>query len=283
MGVSRRTFLQGSLAGGVTLRSAGSARSQGAGPTDSDLAYLSIVQASELMRTRQLSPLELIQAVLKRIDEVEPRVQAFNTIARDEALRAARVAEQEIVSGRYRGPLHGIPVGFKDTHYTRGIETTAGSPQLEGFIPTYDATVVARLKEAGAILVGKTRLPAFSMGGNTPSHNPWDVINVIDQIRERRKTLAALLGHSAAIRLPSLASLFDEFVDLGGIPSVNQRLQSHETRAPRSSRMPFILIFLIHGHGQKRNTNHSTHAGQLADHGITPVGKSGGIHQGARH
>ena len=73
MGVSRRTFLQGALAGGVALRSAGSARSQGAGPTDSDLPYLSIVQASELMRTKQLSPLELIQAVLKRIDEVEPR------------------------------------------------------------------------------------------------------------------------------------------------------------------------------------------------------------------
>ena len=175
MGVSRRTFLQGALAGGVALRSAGSARSQGAGPTDTDLPYSSIVQASELMRTKQLSPLELIQAVLKRIDEVEPRVQAFHTIARDEALRAARVAEQEIMSGRYRGPLHGIPVGFKDTHYTRGVETTAGSPQLEGFIPTYDATVVARLKEAGAILVGKTRLPAFSMGGDTPSHNPWDL------------------------------------------------------------------------------------------------------------
>ncbi len=175
MGVSRRTFLQGSLTGAVALRSTGSARSQGADPTDSDLPYLSIVQASELMRTKRLSPLELIQAVLKRIDEVEPRVQAFNTIARDEALQAARVAEQEITSGRYRGPLHGIPVGFKDTHYTRGIETTAGSPQLEGFIPTYDASVVARLKEAGAILVGKTRLPAFSMGGDTPSHNPWDL------------------------------------------------------------------------------------------------------------
>ena len=132
MGVSRRTFLQGSLAGGMALRSTGSARSQGAGPTDSDLPYMSIVQASELMRTQQLSPLELIQAVLKRIDEVEPKVQAFNTIARDEALRAARVAEQEIMSGRYRGPLHGIPVGVKDTNYTRGIETPAGSPQLRG-------------------------------------------------------------------------------------------------------------------------------------------------------
>ena len=95
------------------MRSTRSARSQGRGLTDSDLPYLSIVQAAELMRTKQLSPLELIRAVLKRIDEVEPKVQAFNTIARDEALQAARVAEQEIINGRYRGPLHGIPVGSR--------------------------------------------------------------------------------------------------------------------------------------------------------------------------
>ena len=111
MSVTRRTFLQGSLAGAVASRSTSSAQSQGAAPASSDLPYLSIVQAAELIRTRQISPVELIQAVFKRIDEVEPRVQAFITLARDEALEAARLAEQEIRSRQYRGPLHGIPVG----------------------------------------------------------------------------------------------------------------------------------------------------------------------------
>ena len=172
MGVSRRTFLKSSVAGAAALSSVGRAASQ-AGSTD--LHYLSIAEAAELIRTRRLSPLELTQAVLERIDQVESKVLAFVTVARDEALEVARSAQEEIARGQYRGPLHGIPVGFKDTTYTRGIKSTAGSPLLVDFTPTYDATVVSRLKEAGAIVVGKTRLPAFSMGGNTPSHNPWDL------------------------------------------------------------------------------------------------------------
>ncbi|MDA2933194.1 amidase family protein [Acidobacteria bacterium AH-259-D05] len=176
MSVSRRAFLKGSLAGAAALPAVRSAWSQAGGSaSQSDLHYLSIAQAAELIRTKQLSPLELTQAVLDRIDQVEPKVHAFVTVARDEALEAARSAQEEIARGEYRGPLHGIPVGVKDTHYSKGIKTTAGSEQLEDFIPTYDATVVARLKQAGAILMGKTRLPAFSMGGNTPSANPWDL------------------------------------------------------------------------------------------------------------
>ena len=172
MSVSRRTFLKGSVAGAAALSSISQAASQ-ANP--SGLNYLSIAEAAELIRTRQLSPLELTQAILDRIDQVESRVLAFVTVARDEALQAARTAQEEIARGQYRGPLHGIPFGVKDTHYSKGIKSTAGSPLLADFIPTYDATVVARMKEAGAILVGKTRLPAFSMGGDTPSHNPWNL------------------------------------------------------------------------------------------------------------
>ncbi len=172
MGVSRRTFLKGSVSGAAALSSMSRATSQ-VGSTD--LHYLSIAEAAELIRTRQLSPLELTQATLDRIDQVESKVLAFVTVARDEALGAARAAQEDISRGRYRGPMHGVPVGFKDTTYTKGIKSTAGSPLLADFIPTYDATVVARLKKAGAIVVGKTRLPAFSMGGDTPSHNPWDL------------------------------------------------------------------------------------------------------------
>ncbi len=172
MSVSRRTFLKGSVAGAAALSTISQATSQA---NASELNYLSIAEAAELIRTRQLSPLELTQAILDRIDQVESRVLAFVTVARDEALQAARTAQEEIARGQYRGPLHGIPFGVKDTHYSKGIKSTAGSPLLADFIPTYDATVVARMKEAGAILVGKTRLPAFSMGGDTPSHNPWNL------------------------------------------------------------------------------------------------------------
>jgi aspartyl-tRNA(Asn)/glutamyl-tRNA(Gln) amidotransferase subunit A len=89
---------------------------------------------------------------------------------------AARAAERDIQQGKYRGPLHGIPVGVKDTHYTQGILTTAASPVLKDFIPDFDCTIVRRMKEAGAILIGKLNLPEFSFGGYTPGcNNPWDL------------------------------------------------------------------------------------------------------------
>jgi aspartyl-tRNA(Asn)/glutamyl-tRNA(Gln) amidotransferase subunit A len=141
-----------------------------------ELPYLSIAEAAGLIRKRKLSPVELVKALLSRIDEVEPRAHAFITVLGEESLRAARSAEKEIARKKYRGPLHGIPVGVKDTHYTKGIKTTAATPILADFIPKFDATVVKRLKEAGAILLGKMNLPEFSFGGLTPgTNNPWDL------------------------------------------------------------------------------------------------------------
>jgi aspartyl-tRNA(Asn)/glutamyl-tRNA(Gln) amidotransferase subunit A len=141
-----------------------------------DLARLTIVQASARLRARTLSSVELTQATLDRIARVEPRVGAFITIVADRALDAARQADREIAAGRYRGPLHGIPFGVKDTYYTRGIRTTAGSPVLDEFVPDSDAAIVERMKTAGAVLVGKLKLPEFSFGGTTPGcHNPWDL------------------------------------------------------------------------------------------------------------
>ena len=176
MELSRRIFLKHSLAGMAAMPSFQPTKLQRSGSIrKSDLPYLSIAETSALLRQRQLSPVELTEAILGRIDQLEPKLHAFITISRDEAIEAARLAETEITSGKYRGPLHGIPVGVKDTHYTKGIKTTAGTPLLADFIPSFDATVVARLKDAGAILIGKTNLPAFSFGGDTPSHNPWDL------------------------------------------------------------------------------------------------------------
>lgn len=119
-----------------------------------EIPYLSIKEASTLIRLKKLSPVELVRAVLARIDRIEPKVHAFVTLLAENALLAAQAAEREIARKKYRGPLHGIPVGVKDTHYTKGIKTTAATPALADFVPSFDATVVERLKDAGAILLG---------------------------------------------------------------------------------------------------------------------------------
>jgi aspartyl-tRNA(Asn)/glutamyl-tRNA(Gln) amidotransferase subunit A len=187
MDVSRRSFLAGSLALAATTRGVSTSaevrqRSGARVPGRTDLPYLTIAEAAPLLRSRRLSPVELTQALLERIDRIEPAVHAFITVTRDEAMRAARAAEQDIAAGKYRGPLHGIPFAVKDTHYTQGIRTTANTPVLADFVPTFDATVVRRLKDAGAILFGKLSLPEFSFGGSPvgggdfpDSANPWDL------------------------------------------------------------------------------------------------------------
>jgi len=140
------------------------------------LPALTIAEAARRISRKQLSPVELTEGVLARIAAVDPHGGAFITVTGDEALAAARLAEREIQQGRYRGPLHGIPVGVKDTYYTKGIRTTAASRVLQDFVPEFDAAVVERMKAGGAILIGKLNLPEFSFGGYTPgSHNPWDL------------------------------------------------------------------------------------------------------------
>jgi len=182
--VSRRSFLAGTIGAACASPASAQPRQQTSArvPAATELPYLDIGQAAALLRGRRLSPVELLQAILDRIDRIEPRVHAFLTVTADEAMRAARIAEQEITAGKYRGPLHGIPFGVKDTHYTKGIRTTANTPVLSTFIPEFDATVVTRLKQAGAVLVGKLSLPEFSFGGSpvgggefSDATNPWDL------------------------------------------------------------------------------------------------------------
>jgi aspartyl-tRNA(Asn)/glutamyl-tRNA(Gln) amidotransferase subunit A len=187
MDISRRRFLGSSVAAAVgspllTERQPPSpTRTAAQLPSRDELSFLSLTHAASLLRSRRLSPVELTAAILDRIDRVDPKVGAFITVMREEAMRAARTAESEIAAGRYRGPLHGIPIGVKDTHYTRGTRTTANTPVLVDFIPDFDATVVTRLKAAGAVLVGKMKLPEFSFGGASvgaafpDANNPWDL------------------------------------------------------------------------------------------------------------
>jgi aspartyl-tRNA(Asn)/glutamyl-tRNA(Gln) amidotransferase subunit A len=149
-----------------------------------NLTSLTLKQASDLVRRRDVSPVELTEACIKRIDQYNPSINAFITITRDEALRAAREMEAEQKSGKWRGPLHGIPIALKDNIDTAGIRTTAASGVFKDRIPTEDSEVVVRLKKAGAILTGKLNLHEFALGGTSAVtyfgavHNPWALDHV---------------------------------------------------------------------------------------------------------
>ena len=132
-----------------------------------DLTALTLKQASDLLRRRDASPVDLTQACLKRIDEYNPSINAFITITREQALAVAREMEAEQKSGKWRGPLHGIPIALKDNIDTAGIRTTAASGVFKDRLPMDDAEVVVRLKKAGAILVGKLNLHEFALGGTS--------------------------------------------------------------------------------------------------------------------
>jgi aspartyl-tRNA(Asn)/glutamyl-tRNA(Gln) amidotransferase subunit A len=144
-----------------------------------DLAALTLRQASDLVRRREVSPVELTEACLKRIDSYNRSLNAFITVTRDQALAAAREMEAELRKGRWRGPLHGIPLGLKDNIDTGGVRTTAASGVFKDRVPGEDAEVVVRLKRAGAILLGKLNLHEFALGGTSavtyfgPVYNPW--------------------------------------------------------------------------------------------------------------
>ena len=120
-----------------------------------DLCYLSIDEAAKLISTRELSPVELVAAHLDRISKTDGSLNSFITLLETESLAAARAADAEIRRGDYRGPMHGVPFGLKDLYYTQGVRTTVGSKIMRDFVPDYDAMVVEKLKDAGAIIMGK--------------------------------------------------------------------------------------------------------------------------------
>ena len=147
--------------------------------SESELAFLSIEQAARLLRRREISSVELVDAALARIERWSPELNVFLTILADQARSQAKRAERELRRGGARGPLHGVPVSLKDNFWTRGIRTTAGSKILADFVPEKDSDAAAALAHAGAILLGKTNLHEFAYGitGENPhygsSRNPW--------------------------------------------------------------------------------------------------------------
>src|SRR3990170_1475533 len=150
----------------------------------SQLYEMSLADVGALIRAKHVSPVEVTAQALARIEQFNPRLNAFWTVTADLAREQARAAETEIIKGEYRGPLHGVPVALKDLIYTRGIRTTAGSKILADFVPDYDATIVEKLHAAGAVLVGKTALHEFAYGITNenphygPTRNPWNTERV---------------------------------------------------------------------------------------------------------
>jgi aspartyl-tRNA(Asn)/glutamyl-tRNA(Gln) amidotransferase subunit A len=138
-----------------------------------ELWELTVQEAAEAVASRQVSARELVEALLDRVHRCEPAVRAWARLCVDRALGEADRLDAALARGQRAGPLHGVPVGVKDIVYTEGVETSAGSRILQGFVPSYDATVVARLRAAGAVVLGKTVTTEFACWDPGPTRNPW--------------------------------------------------------------------------------------------------------------
>jgi aspartyl-tRNA(Asn)/glutamyl-tRNA(Gln) amidotransferase subunit A len=147
--------------------------------TSDELVYASIAELAPRLAAKELSPVEVTEAALARIERLEPSVNAFIKVTAESARHAARAAEAAILAGNHLGPLHGIPIGIKDLYATSGVATTYGSPLYADWVPDFDAAAVERLKRAGAVLVGKTNLHELAYGSTSANahygavHNPW--------------------------------------------------------------------------------------------------------------
>jgi aspartyl-tRNA(Asn)/glutamyl-tRNA(Gln) amidotransferase subunit A len=185
---SRRTFIKGAIVGAAgtlmtgidkhAAHASAGAQQKGQG---SNVSQLGLSEASQLVRSKKVSPVELTRECLSRIERHNPKLNALITITADSALAEACQAEAEIQHGRWRGPLHGIPIALKDLIDTAGVCTTAASGLFKDRVPAQDAEIVRRLKAAGAVLLGKLNLHEFAYGGSSvisyfgPVHNPWNL------------------------------------------------------------------------------------------------------------
>ena len=144
---------------------------------DTPLHYQTIAEVGARLQSRELSPVELTQAILGRIEALDGDLKSYATVMADSALASARTAEQEIAAGNYRGGLHGVPIAVKDLCFTSGVATMGGAQVLRDFVPDFDGTVVQKLNAAGAVILGKLNLTEGAMAGYNPEFqipvNPW--------------------------------------------------------------------------------------------------------------
>src|SRR5690606_38198963 len=172
---SRRTFLELTLACASLAPLSGRAQSAGS----DELTSLTLKQVSDLIARGDVSPTELARACLERIERYDPALNAFITVVGEQALDTARQREAELARGASRGPLHGIPIALKDNLDTSGVRTAGASELFRDRVPSEGAEVARRLKEAGAVLLGKLNMHEFAYGGSSDvtyfgtMHNPW--------------------------------------------------------------------------------------------------------------
>ena len=144
---------------------------------DTPLHYQTITEVAGRLASREISPVELTQAILDRIAALDGELKSYATVMAEQAMASARAAEAEIAAGRYRGGLHGVPIAVKDLCFTTGVATMGGAKVLRGFVPDFDGTVVRKLNDAGAIILGKLNLTEGAMAGYNPEFdipiNPW--------------------------------------------------------------------------------------------------------------
>jgi aspartyl-tRNA(Asn)/glutamyl-tRNA(Gln) amidotransferase subunit A len=163
----------------------------------SEICRLTLAETGREIRLKRLSPVEVTAAYLSRIEELNPRLHAFITVMESDALSAAMAAEREMLHGKYRGPIHGVPIAIKDIIDVKGQRTTCGAKFLRNNVSSTDAVVVQRLRNAGAILIGKTTVSEFAMGddinpltGEGPTRNPWNL---------ERSTYGSSAGSAASV------------------------------------------------------------------------------------
>ncbi len=180
-----------------------------------ELNWRPATELARLIRRKALSPVELLRAHLETIERLNPKINAICTLAAESALAAARRAEQMVVSGDELGLLHGVPIGIKDLTPTAAIRTTFGSPLHADHVPSEDAAVVKRIKQAGAIVIGKTNTPEFGAGANTvnrlfgATRNPWDLALTVGvrAVAARRPLLRACC-RSLKVPISAVRSVF---------------------------------------------------------------------------
>jgi Amidase len=182
--------------------------------TNADLCFLNVTELAPVVRTRKISPVEIVQALLSRIDTLNGDLTAYLHVSAEQAMAAAHAAEIEISTGGYRGPLHGIPVAYKDIYDVQGLPTTAASKVMAGYVAPEDSTVAACLRQAGAICLGKlntNELPRSKLRGIKPplaySHGPaslagWRLVSLVYGLHAHlRTTPTGRLGDAIAYSL----------------------------------------------------------------------------------
>jgi aspartyl-tRNA(Asn)/glutamyl-tRNA(Gln) amidotransferase subunit A len=178
--VSRREFMAAAGAAAAVGGMLGATATPAAAVAANEICRMDAVPLADKIRTKQLSPTEVTEAVLARMEKLNPILGAFCTPTPDVARAQAKVVEADIMAGKSVGPLAGVPIGIKDLVYTKGIKTTSGSIIYQDFVPTEDDVVVERLKAAGAVIIGKTNVPELGYSGASfnlifpPTKNPWN-------------------------------------------------------------------------------------------------------------